>query len=165
MQFEEFVRTSGPALLRYAYVLTGGDAHSAEDLVQSTLVTAYRKWSKVSVAANLDAYMRRIATNLYIDASRRRSSQERPSDVVVEEASTAPDPAQRVADREDLRQRLAALGPRAHSILVMRYYVDLSDADIAKALSISESTVRATASRALQSLRRQSLPETARRPR
>lgn len=152
MRFEEYVAEQGPSLLRLAYVLTG-DAHRAEDLTQTALADAYRHWRKVSVADQPDAYVRRMVVNAHLSWHRRRSSTEHPTDLTGWEPSAASDPADGVAARDQLRQVLATLAPRARTALVLRYYADLDDAGIADAMGVSVSAVRATTSRALATLR------------
>ena len=70
MEFEEYVAARGPALERYAYVLTG-DVQRSQDLVQTALVKAYRRWRWVVRAGHPDAYVRRIVTTSYLDWRRR----------------------------------------------------------------------------------------------
>ncbi len=157
MEFEEYVAARGAALLRFAYVLTA-DSDMAEDLVQSALADAYRHWRRVARADHPDAYVHRIIVNRHLSSRRRRWWGERPSGSAPEsegnahDASTS-DIADAVADRDETRAVLDGLPPRARAVLVLRYYADLDDAAIAQALGITESTVRATASRALASLR------------
>lgn len=151
IEFDEFVSEHGAALLRLAYVLTN-DAHRAEDLVQTTLLAAHRHWRKVARADSGEAYVRRMLVNAHLDWHRRRSSSELPR-LGVETTGTAPDPALAIVDRDHLRQLLTTLAPRARAVLVLRYYADLDDHAIGEAMGISPSTVRATAARALASLR------------
>jgi RNA polymerase sigma-70 factor (sigma-E family) len=152
VQFEEYVAERGQPLLRLAYVLTT-DAQRSEDLTQTVLTEAYRHWRKVAAAGSPDAYVRRMLVNAHLDWHRRRSSTERPSDLSGHEPSLAGDHAEGIAVRDELRQALAQLPPRARTVLVLRYYADLDDAGIAEVMGISASTVRATASRALATLR------------
>lgn len=151
MEFEEYVAARGPALLRFAYLLSR-DAHTAEDLVQQGLATAYRHWLKVTRADHPDAYVKRIILNTYLGWRRRRSTGEPPL-ADPPDQRTAPDPADAVEAQDAARQMLDSLPPRSRAILVLRYYEDLSDEAIAELLGISSSTVRATAARALASLR------------
>jgi RNA polymerase sigma-70 factor (sigma-E family) len=151
VDFEEYVVQRTQPLLRLAYVLTG-DRHAAEDVTQVALLSAYRSWRSVQAAGDPEAYVRRILVNAVTDRGRRRSTGEVPVDAVPV-ASRAPDPADGVAARDELRRALAGLGERSRTVLVLRYYGDLDDAAIAAALGIAESTVRSTAARALASLR------------
>lgn len=150
MEFEGYVAARGQALLRFAYVLTG-DAQLAEDLTQTALAQTYRHWRRVSRLEHPDAYVRKAMLNAHLSWRRRRSSSERPT-ADVDPGST-PDSSGPLADRDETRRLLDTLPPRARSILVLRYYADLDDPAIAALLGISPSTVRATASRAIASLR------------
>ena len=152
MGFEEYVTEQGRSLLRLAYVLTS-DPHRAEDLTQTVLADAYRRWPKVAAARSPEAYVRRMMVNAHLDWYRRRSSSERVTDLRDHEPAAETDPADRIVAREALRSMLATLAPRARTVLVLRYYADLDDAAIAEAMGISASAVRATSSRALASLR------------
>jgi RNA polymerase sigma-70 factor (sigma-E family) len=152
VRFEDYVAEQGRSLLRLAYVLTS-DAHRAEDLTQTVLADAYRHWRKVVSAQNPDAYVRRMLVNAHLDWHRRRSSSERPTDLTVYEVAVDADPTEQVASRDQLRKLLATLAPRARTVLVLRYYADLDDTAIAEAMGVSPSAVRATASRALATLR------------
>jgi RNA polymerase sigma-70 factor (sigma-E family) len=156
--FEDFVAQRGHALLRLACVLTG-DPHLAEDLTQSALATVCRKWRRVAGAGNPEAYTRRILVNEHLSWRRRRSSTERPTPT-VEPTGTLADPGERIAEQDRIRTLLRALPARARTVLVLRYYADLDDAAIADAMGVAASTVRATASRALATLRRTTEPET-----
>jgi RNA polymerase sigma-70 factor (sigma-E family) len=152
MTFEEFVAEQGGALLRLAYVLTG-DPHQAEDLVQSSLTQVFTKWSTVKQADSPVAYTRRILVNQHLSWKRRRWTSEAPAEV-EEPEQPVDDTADVIVSRDALRSLLARLSPRARTILVLRYYVDLADADIAVALGISPGSVRAIASRSLLTIRR-----------
>ena len=129
------------------------DPHRAEDLTQTVLADAYRRWPKVAAARTPDAYVRRMMVNAHLDWHRRRSSTERVTDLRDNEPAAETDPADRIVARDALRQLLATLAPRARTVLVLRYYEDLDDAAIADAMGISPSAVRATTSRALATLR------------
>jgi RNA polymerase sigma-70 factor (sigma-E family) len=160
VNFEEYAQQQGRALLRLAFLLTR-DAHLAEDLVQAALLDAYRKWTKVQAADHADAYVRRIMVNTYLGWTRRRSWLERPgSDVSCETLAEVPDPAEAVALADQTRRMLQELAPKARTVLVLRYYADLDDAAIADLMGVTASTVRATASRALTSLRHLAKPAT-----
>lgn len=153
MEFEEYVAARGQALLRLAHVLTG-DLQLAEDLTQSALADAYRHWRRVVRADHPDAYVRRILVNQHLSWRRRRSSTESPR-AELDDGRLAPDPAEVVAARDEGHQLLDGLARRARTVLVLRYYADLDDVAIAEAMGISASGVRATASRALATLRAQ----------
>lgn len=154
MTFEQFVAGHGQSLLRLAFVLANGDRHLAEDLTQTVLADVYRHWRKIAASRSPEAYVRRMLVNAHLSWRRRRWTTERPTD--LREATGAPlaDPGEAIAARDQVRVMLNLLAPRARTVLVLRFYADLDDAAIAEAMGVSESSVRATASRALASLRR-----------
>ncbi len=78
MDFEDYVHACGQSLVRFAYVLCS-DPHMAEDLVQSALAKAYRRWRRVAVTDHPDAYVQRIIVNTYLSARRRRWTSELPA--------------------------------------------------------------------------------------
>ena len=150
MEFSEYVAARGTALERFAYVLSG-DAHLAQDLVQTALLKAYRRWRWVARAEHPDAYVRRIVTRSYLDWRRRRSSGEQPVGAVPDQP--VPDPAEGVAERDQLRRALGTLSPRQRAVLVLRHYEGMDDAAIAALLRCGEGSVRTHASRGLARLR------------
>lgn len=157
MTFEEFVAEQGGSLLRLAYVLTT-DRHQAEDLVQSCLAQAFTKWPTVRQAESPVAYVRRILINQHLSWKRRRWTTEAPTEL-DDLDQPVDDAVDIVLSRDTIRSLIAGLPPRARTVLVLRYYADLADADIAAALGVSEGTVRATASRALLTIRRSVSPD------
>ena len=158
MTFEEYVAARRQGLQRYAYLLTG-DAHRAQDLVQTALLEAYLRWRRVSRTDHPDAYVRSIITHQHLRWHRRRWSREDPTDPLdggPETAATgwdAADPAVRVADRDQLRRALDQVSPQQRAVLVLRYYEGYDDAAIAHVLDTSETTVRSQASRGLARMR------------
>jgi RNA polymerase sigma-70 factor (sigma-E family) len=151
MDFEQYVQTRGPALLRVATLLTG-DRHAAEDLLQTALEDALVRWKRVCAADHPDLYVQRMLLNRYLQGRRRRSGNE----VVLAEptsGATDRDGSDAVADRDQVVRLLAGLAPRSRAIVVLRFYQDLDDAAIAALLKITTSTVRSTLTRALQALR------------
>lgn len=148
-QFREFMVTRWPGLVRLGYVLTG-DRWLAEDLAQTALAGACRAWWRVKRADDPDAYVRRILIN----ASNRQFRRRRPA----EEARAVPDgpladPAAEADQRSDLMAALRELAPRQRAVIVLRYWADLNDAQVAALLGCSEGTVRSQAWRALAKLR------------
>ena len=153
--FTAFVRARSGALFRTAILLTG-ERPPAEDLVQATLERVCRHWHKVSRADSPEAYARRILVNLANDRwRRRRGGVEIPLDIRDHdnEPSGGTDAYQRVAVRDELLCRLRALPPNMRTVLVLRYFDDLSDPEIAAAMGTTESTVRSQAARGLAKLR------------
>lgn len=151
VDFEEYVASRGRALERYAFVLCG-DAHLSQDLTQTALVKAYRRWSWVTRADHPDLYVRRILTTSYLDWSRRRSNAERPSDTLPE-PDRSNDPATVAVVRDQLRRALGSLTPHQRAVLVLRHYEAYDDETIASLLNCSPATVRSHASRGLTRLR------------
>lgn len=152
-EFEQVVRASWPTLRQAAYVLTGS-THDAEDLLQGVLARTYARWSRVRRDDPV-AYIRRALVNAYVDQWRRRKVlSELPTDEPPDGASPAEaDGLHRLEDREDLAGRLALLSPRERSMVVLRYYFDRSEAEVAHVLGCSVGTVKSTCSRALGRLR------------
>ncbi len=148
--FEEYVAARGHALTRTAYLLTGDHGH-AEDLVQIALGKAYASWGRVSRMDSPDAYVRRIIVNQHISHWRRLRGRERltdlPPDVHVE------DPTASYAAADAVRDAVRALPKKQRAAVVLRFYEDLPDAEIARLLGCSEGTVRGQISRALAAIR------------
>jgi RNA polymerase sigma-70 factor (sigma-E family) len=161
--FEDFVRARSAALFRTALLLTGQDRAEAEDLLQGALERAYRRWGRICRAGDPERYVRRILANASTDRwrrMRRRPERELPPDAA---ANPAPglvegDHAADVVERDYLLRALAGLPPRQRAVLVLRYFCDLPEAEIADALGCSAGTVKSQASRALARLRAVSDP-------
>jgi RNA polymerase sigma-70 factor (sigma-E family) len=150
-EFDAFVLTRGRAVLRFAHVLTG-DPHLAEDLVQEVLARCHRKWRRIARMDSPEAYLRTAVVREYLSWRRRRSSTER----VTGSLPDHPDPNDatgRLVDRAEMWSLLSGLPRSQRAVLVLRFYCDLPDGDIAAALGWTPSTVRAHASRALARLR------------
>lgn len=146
--FGAYVAARRPALVRFAVALTGNSA-DAEDLVQSALARVAVRWSSVRRRDRPDAYVRRTIVRLHINRWRRLLSRERPAADPLERAAPPDD-----ADtRQVVWEALATLPPRQRAVLVLRYYEDLSEADIAKVLGCAPGTVKSQASKALARLR------------
>jgi RNA polymerase sigma-70 factor (sigma-E family) len=148
--FVDFVNTNSGVLLRTAGLFTG-DRGRAEDLLQTALTKAYLHWPKLREPAAARAYVRKIMANTATSWWRLRSYGERPTEVLPEVA--APDPTAARDDRLTVWRHLRGLPPRQRVVLVLRYYEDLSEAEIADTLGISRGAVKSAASRALQRLR------------
>jgi RNA polymerase sigma-70 factor (sigma-E family) len=144
--FDEFVRTRTPALARTAYLLTG-DAHLAEDLVQTALFKAARAWHRIE--GDPEPYVRRILYTQNVSWWRRRRLKETPLGPYDEPAADAPD-----ADlRLSLEAALARLTDRQRTVLVLRFFEDLTEVQTAAALGIGAGTVKSTTREALARLR------------
>jgi RNA polymerase sigma-70 factor (sigma-E family) len=148
--FSDYVRARGAALLRAAQAITGNRA-DAEDLVQATLVKAYQSWDRITDPAALDTYMRRVMVNTHISGWRRRRVDEYPTDQLPD--SPAAD-ATRDSDLHDVVQRAVDRLPRQMRAAVMlRYYDDMTEPEVAAALGVSVGTVKSTVARAVAKLR------------
>jgi len=152
VEFEEYVSARGQELVRLGFTVSG-DYQRAEDLAQIALMQAFRAWRKVRTADDPHNYVRRILINAYLSMTRRRSFTEAPT-AEIDAERTVPDPATGIVNSDDLWRSLARLSARERVVLVLRYYQDLDDHTIADLLGIKPSSVRATASRALATLRR-----------
>jgi RNA polymerase sigma-70 factor (sigma-E family) len=152
--FEEFVHSRGPALVRFARLLTNDD-HRADDLVQDVLAQVLVKWRRVSAANQPDVYVRRMIVNANASWWRRRGNRELSVAAPAERAARhdTADIAHDIAERDHHWELIAKLPVRQRTVLVLRYYEDLDDATIAEILDISPVTVRTTAMRALHTLR------------
>jgi RNA polymerase sigma-70 factor (sigma-E family) len=149
--YENFVRALLPRLARYATMLTG-EREQAADLVQDVLVKVYRRWSRISDTDHPDHYVMRMVTNGYL--SWRRSKGARLVAVADLPEEIRPDDfASAHALRQDMWQRLARLPRRQRAVVVLRYYEQLADDEIADLLGCAQATVRAHAHRALTTLR------------
>src|SRR6201996_3718610 len=150
--FGDYVARRSPALLRAALALTSNRA-DAEDLMQSTLVKAYQSWDKIDDAAALDSYVRRVMANTHISGWRRRRVDEYPTDELPDSAATAD--ATGDSDLHDVVQRAVDRLPRQMRAAVMlRYYDDMTEPEVAAALGVSVGTVKSTVARAVAKLRK-----------
>jgi RNA polymerase sigma-70 factor (sigma-E family) len=150
LAFGEYVRARSRALLRAAQAMTGNKP-DAEDLVQATLVKAYQSWDRISDPAALDTYVRRVMVNTHISGWRRRRLDEYPTDDLPDspEADATGD-----ADLRDLVQRAIDRLPRQMRAAVMlRFYDDMTEPEVAAALGVSVGTVKSTVARAVAKLR------------
>lgn len=151
VSFDDLVASSGRSLLRLALMLSGS-LHTAEDLVQTVLVRAYRHWDRVAAADRPEAYLRRMVVNEFLSWRRRMTSREVPV-AELGDVRGVEDDSTRQAQRDAMWRLLALLPRQQRVVLVLRYYEDLPDAEIASVLGCSPSTVRSNAARALASLR------------
>jgi RNA polymerase sigma-70 factor (sigma-E family) len=153
-EFAPFVRANTATLLRTAYLLTG-NVPAAEELVQDTLVRLYPKWHLVEAADAPVAYVRRSLANAFVNERRRPASRELVLDVLPERSDLR-DAGAELADRDEVWGLLRTLPDRQRAALVMRYFDDLPDDQIADALGCRAGTVRSLISRGLGTLREQS---------
>lgn len=150
--FDEWVEARVAALLRFGYLVTGSQ-QAAEDAVQSALVKACEKWSRVRRTDDPDAYVRRMVVNAHVSAWRRTGRRESP--VALVRDRTLDDPAEAVARGDAVWRMCAALPPQQRAAVVLRFYEDLEYGEIAAILGVAEPTVRSHVHRALAALRRE----------
>lgn len=149
-EFREFVEARSFALLRTAYVLTG-DQHLAEDLVQTALAKLASRWHKVDEP---EAYVRRTLYHDQVSWWRRRArAREELTPGAPDRPTGGSDPVDVVDSRIDIWHALGRLGARQRAVLVLRYFEDLPEREVADVLGCSVGTVRSQASRALARLR------------
>ena len=150
--FDRFVSDSTDALLRTAYLLVW-DLGEAEDLVQETLLDVARRWPRVRRMERPIAYARRVLVNRALKGGPRRA--QRRQELIGEpplERSPDTSEAQAFDARDELMEALAMLPPRQRAVLVLRYFLDLPEAEVAAAMKCSLGTVKSTASRGLARL-------------
>jgi RNA polymerase sigma-70 factor (sigma-E family) len=154
--FDEFARARMPELLRFGHALTGSP-HAAADLVQDALERTMLAWSRVENQGDPEGYVRRIMVNRNISIWRRHRREtlvlDIPEDAGQRWSATRREP---VVRDLALWDRIRALPPRQRTVIVLRYYEDMSEAQIAALMGSSVGTVKSQASRALASLRRDS---------
>ncbi|MFC7501442.1 SigE family RNA polymerase sigma factor [Nocardioides sp. GCM10030258] len=149
--FEEYVTARWAALYCTAHLLTG-DRTAAEDLLQTTLIKVLAQWPRVRRADSPDAYVRKMLLNEML-GERRKSGRRAQKAHLVPVPDPPADPAVASSTRLDLWAQVQVLPPRQRAVLVLRYYEDLSEAQIADVLGVSTGTVKSQASLALRTLR------------
>jgi RNA polymerase sigma-70 factor (sigma-E family) len=148
--FTIFVETRHAALFRTAYLLTGGDYHEAQDLLQTALLKVCSRWSRVSRLDNPEAYVRKIMSNQLISWRRRKSATEIVSDKL--EPMLAAGPEDQTVEAHRIMAALATLSRQQRAVIVLRYYADMSTLETAESLGIAASTVKAHARAGLTAL-------------
>ena len=149
--FDDWVAHRGAALLRFAYLLTR-DHTRAEEAVQDALMAAYSRWTRICRGQDPEAYVRRSIVNADISRWRRFFRRETPT-AEPAEPSAGPDHAEAQAEHDAVWSLCATLPTKQRAAVVLRYYEDLPDAEIAEILDCSPATVRSQIHRALATLR------------
>ena len=148
-EFSEFMNGRWLQLLRLGYVLTG-DRGLAEDLAQTALARAYASWPRIRRAGDPDGYVRRVMVNANHSRFRKRR-------VAEQLTGAVPEPPVEVAggsdDRLTLMAALMSLPLGQRSVVVLRFWLDMTEAQVAEALGCSVGTVKTQGSRALAKLR------------
>lgn len=153
-QYTDYVTGRLPALRRTAFLLCG-DAHRADDLVQVTITKLYVHWRRASAADNLNGYVRAMLVRTFISEqrlgwARRIRLVGAPQDTPAAPAPAGPD----VETKAVIHAALARVAPRARAVLVLRFLLDLSVAEVAEALGCSQGNVKSQTSSGLATLRR-----------
>lgn len=149
-EFSAFVVSRPVRLQRMAWLLTA-DWQAAEDLVQDALAKAWRHWRRVSAAEDIDAYVRRTIVNTFVSGRRRLWRHEHPSADPPEQRTGEPIAA--VLTQIVVTEALVNLSRRQRTVVVLRYFEDLSIPEVARTLGWPIGTVKSTASKALERLR------------
>lgn len=147
--FAEFVRQALPGLLRYGHMLTG-NPHDAADLVQTVLERIGARWQAIArKTGDPVAYTRKAMVNAHVSRWRRT----RRESLLAELPDTPATPDDDPFDNEPLWEALRGLPPRQRTVLVLRYYEELSEAEIAAVMGVSRGTVKSQTSKAMATLR------------
>jgi RNA polymerase sigma-70 factor (sigma-E family) len=150
-EFRAYVSERRPALLRTATLLTAGDAHLAEDLVQQTLIRMYVAWPRIQRRLGPDGYAYRTLVNVLTDQTRRGFwRRERSTDALPEPAV---EPELALEERDAVRRALAALPAGMRAAVVLRHWIELDVAETAAALGCTQGTVKSQTARGLERLR------------
>jgi len=148
--FRDYVTSRSGSLLRMAFLLTRNLA-DAEDLVQAALAKTYQAWDRIEDRNALDGYVRRAMVNTHISWWRRRRVEEYPTDEIPDRAVADHGGDSELSDA--LSRALDRLPSRMRAAVVLRYFEDMTEAEVAQALGISQGTVKSTVSRAVAKLR------------
>jgi RNA polymerase sigma-70 factor (sigma-E family) len=152
--FDQFVAAHVDDLLRTAYLIVWDDGE-AEDLVQECLLKVARRWPRIKQMRQPRAYARRVLVNLALDSARGRAQRRRELEPGAPENAglSTVDPLPALEARAELLQALGQLHERQRAVLVLRYFNDLTEAQVAEVLGCSPGTVKSSASRGLARLR------------
>jgi RNA polymerase sigma-70 factor (sigma-E family) len=154
--FTDWVAARGPRLVSFGYLLCR-DRDLAQDLAQEALARLHPRWERISRDGDPEAYVRRSMLNQLLSWRRRRSWTEQPMESIGLDRVVAdtPDHAESVGSREAMWALLGSLPMRQRAVVVLRFYEDRSDTEIADLLGCRPATVRSHASKALARLRDQ----------
>ena len=150
LAFREYVTARSGSLLRLALLLTRNRA-DAEDLVQAALAKTFQAWDRIKDRGAVDGYVRRAMVNTHISWWRRRRVEEYPTDEIPDQPVL--DHAGDSEMQDALRRAIERLPRRMRAAVVLRYYEDMTEAEIADVLGVSLGTVKSTVSRAVAKLR------------
>ena len=149
--FRHFVIARSPGLVRAAWLLTG-DAATAEDLVQTALAKVWSRWTQVVRQDAPEAYVRRVMMSTFLTWNRRRWRGEVAFDVVPDTIQASND-LHEVELRLSVSRALRELPRRQRAVIVLRYFEDLTEVQVARALNCSVGTVKSQNAKAIARLR------------
>ncbi|MGH3320990.1 MAG: SigE family RNA polymerase sigma factor [Streptosporangiaceae bacterium] len=149
--FRAYVLARSATLLRTAYLLTGHRA-DAEDLLQTALAKTYLAWGRIHDRGSIDAYVRRAMVNTHVSWWRRRKVDTFATETVPERPTD--DPSEQSVLHDAMWTALGRLPRRQRAVVVLRYYEDLTEAEIGDVLGVSVGTVKSTLSRGVAKLRK-----------
>ena len=150
--FDGWVASRAPQLVRFAYLVTGSQ-DAADEAVQTALTKACEQWGRISRTRDPDAYVRRMIVNAHISWWRKFRKRES-SVAVVRQTAYVDDPATAVSRTDAVWQLCQTLPTRQRAAVVLRFYEDLTYPEIAAVLGCPEATARSCIHRALAALRR-----------
>jgi len=150
-EYDDVYAALWPRLVRTAYAVSG-DRGVAEDAVQTALGKAYRSWWRIARMAAPEAYLRRMVLNEVLNDRRRARRRHEVTSAAPPEVATLAAAEPELA-RDELWRAVSTLPRRQRAVLVLRYYEDLSEQQIADALGCRPGTVKSHASAALETLR------------
>jgi RNA polymerase sigma-70 factor (sigma-E family) len=153
-EFREFVAARSRSLLHTAYLLTG-DWEQGRDLLQTALASTARRWSQLRDRQQPETYVRRAIYHAQVDRFRLLGwGRETVTDTLPEQPSAqVADWADAVVQRRDIVAALRRLPKRQRAVIVLRYFEDRPDTEIAEILGVTQGTVRSQTHKALASLR------------
>jgi RNA polymerase sigma-70 factor (sigma-E family) len=151
-EFGRFVAARVLALCRTAYLLTG-DWQAGEDLVQEALTRTYLRRRRLRGESALEPYARKALVSIFLTSRRRHWHREVPHEEIPDVAMPRTAVSDDVDDRDELWAALMTLSPQQRAVLVLRYFEDLTEHDIATVLGCSPGAVKTHAARGLGRLR------------
>lgn len=159
MDFDSFAETQLMPLLRLAWAITGGDRALGEDLVQDVMIKVQGRWPAISQMDDPLAYVKRMVVNQHVSFRRKWSRQLAQAD--ISRHQPVADVAEQIATSDALRKAIQGLPVRQRTIIALRYFADMDDAEIATMMGCRQTTVRSHASRGIARLRQVSLANVA----
>lgn len=149
VEFSAFLDERQVPLLRLAIALCGSRP-AAEDVLQEVFLRAFAQWTRISVMESPYGYVRKMLVNEHLSWRRRLIRQLPRAEI---DSGVIPDPAERIAGRDELLRRVDSLPMRQRTAVILRYFEDLDDTEIARVMVCDPVTVRSYVSRGLRALR------------